>query len=76
MNTFPVGATFTLSLAVYSTGAFASLVSWRKPALARVICCSTALAGAALGGLATVLSILQGTPVRWSIPSGIPLFEL
>ena len=27
-----------------------------------------------LGGLAAVLGILQGTPVRWSISSGIPLF--
>jgi hydrogenase-4 component B len=74
MNTLPVGAVFALSLAAYSTGAFASLASWRKPALARYICCSTALAGAALGGLAAVLGILQGTPVRWTIPSGIPLF--
>ncbi len=74
MNTIPVGAIFALSLAAYSTGAFASLASWRKPALARYICCSAALAGAAFGGLAAVLGILQGTSVRWSIPSGIPLF--
>ena len=75
MNTLPVGATFALSVAAYLTGAVASLASWRRPALARYICCSTALAGAALGGLAAVLSILQRTPVRWMIPSGIPLFS-
>jgi hydrogenase-4 component B len=74
MNSFPVGAIFALSLAAYSTGAIASLASWRKPALARHICCSTALAGAVLGGVAAVLGILQGAPIRWSIPSGIPLF--
>src|ERR1019366_7107940 len=55
-------------------GAFASLACWRKPAVARRICCSAALAGAVLGGLAAVLGILRGTPVAWSVPSGIPLF--
>src|ERR1035441_2569552 len=74
MNTLPVGPTFALSVAAYLTGAFASLATWRKPALARRVCCGTALAGAALGGTAAVLSIVQGTPIRWSIPSGIPLF--
>ncbi len=74
MNALRVGPIFALSVAAYFTGAFASLVSWRKPVLARYICCSTALAGAALGGLAAVLGILEGTPVRWSVPSGIPLF--
>src|SRR5260370_6520422 len=74
MNTFPVGAAFALSLAAYITGALASLASWRKPTVARNICCGTALAGAALGALAAVLGLLQGTAVRWSFPSGIPLF--
>ena len=74
MNTLPVGATFTLSVALYSAGALLSLASWRKPALCRHICCDTALAGAIFGGLAAVFGILQGTAVRWSISSGIPLF--
>jgi len=74
MNTFPVGATFTLSLAAYSTGALASLVTWRKPALCRYICCGSALAGAVFGGLAAVLAIFHGRPLLWSISSGIPLF--
>jgi hydrogenase-4 component B len=74
MNTFPVSATFTLSVVIYSVGALLSLASWRKPALCRYICCGSALAGASLGGLAAVLGILQGTPVRWSVSSGIPLF--
>src|SRR5579864_2029228 len=74
MNTFPVGTAFALSLAAYSTGAVASLASARRPAVARNICCGMALAGAALGGVAAVLGILQGTPVRWSVASGIPLF--
>src|SRR6266446_3083848 len=74
MNTLPVGATFTLSLAAYLTGALASLVTWRTPALCRYICCGSALAGAIFGGFAAVFGILQGTPVRWSISSGIPLF--
>jgi len=66
---------FGLSLAAYALGAFTSLLSWRKPALARRICCSAALAGAALGGLTSVLGILRDTPVAWSVPSGIPLFS-
>jgi hydrogenase-4 component B len=74
MNTFPVGTAFALSLAAYTAGALASLASWRKPTVARNICCGAALVGALLGGLAAVLGILQGTPVRWSVPSGIPLF--
>ena len=74
MSTLPVAATFVLGVATYSTGACASLASWRKPALARYICCGTALAGASLEGLAAVLGILQGTAIRWSVPSGIPLF--
>src|SRR3974377_1150999 len=73
MNTLPVGATFTLSVALYSAGALLSLASWRKPALCRRICCGTALAGAIFGGLPAVFGILQGTAVRWSISSGIPL---
>ena len=74
MNTLPVGTIFSLSGAFYSAGALASLATWRKPALCRYICCGSALAGASFGGLAAVLGILQGTPVRWSISSGIPLF--
>jgi hydrogenase-4 component B len=42
--------------------------------MARYICCGAALAGAVMGGLASVFGILQGAPVRWSVPSGIPLF--
>src|SRR6266852_8445143 len=66
---------FALSVAAYLTGAVVSLACWRKPALARRVCCSAALAGAALGGLTSVLGILRGTPVAWSVPSGIPLFS-
>jgi hydrogenase-4 component B len=32
------------------------------------------LVGAIFGGVGAVLEILQGTPVRWSVSSGIPLF--
>src|ERR1035438_7039077 len=74
MNTLPLGMIFALSVAAYAVGAFASLACWRKPALARRVCCCAALAGAALGGFAAVLGILRGTPVAWSLPSGIPLF--
>ena len=74
MNMFPVSTAFVLSLASYVVGAFASLASWRRPAVARHICCGAALAGAALGVFAAVAGILQGTPVRWSVPSGVPLF--
>src|ERR1039457_2336917 len=74
MSTLPLGMIFALSVAAYLTGAFASLSSWREPALARRVCCSAALAGAVLGGLTSVLAILRGTPVAWSVPSGIPLF--
>jgi hydrogenase-4 component B len=73
MNALPVGATFTLSVALYSAGALLSLASWRKPRLCRYICCGSALAGAIFGGFAAVSGILQGTPVRWSVSSGIPL---
>src|SRR5260370_36812569 len=74
MNTLPVGPAFALSLAAYLTGDLASLATWRKPALCRHICCGSASAGASFGGLAAVLGILQGVPLRWSISSGIPLF--
>src|ERR1035437_2901070 len=74
MNSLPVGETFALGLLAYAVGAFGSLASWRKPALARYLCCGSALAGAILEGCAAILGLLQGTPVRWSIPSGIPLF--
>src|SRR6266545_6201440 len=71
---FSLAAAFALSLAAYAVGAFASLANWRKPALARYVCCCAALAGGALGGLAAVFGILQGTAARWSTTSGIPLF--
>ena len=74
MNAFPVSTIFALSLAAYSAGALGSLGTWQNPALSRLVCCSSALAGAILGGLAAVFGILQGAPVRWSVPSGIPLF--
>ncbi len=65
---------FALSVATYAAGALSSIACWRRPALARRICCSAALAGAVLGGLTSVVAILRGTPVTWSVPSGIPLF--
>ncbi|MBK5293442.1 MAG: hydrogenase 4 subunit B [Acidobacteriia bacterium] len=74
MNTFPIGEAFTLGLGVYSAGAIACLASWRKPVLARHLCCGTALAGAILQAVAALLGILQGAPVRWAISSGVPLF--
>jgi len=74
MNTLPLGMIFALSGAAYLTGALASLACWQRPAVARCICCSAALAGAVLGGSAAILGILRGTPVAWSVPSGIPLF--
>lgn len=74
MNALPVGAAFTFSLVAYSAGALASLASWRKPALCRYVCCGSAFVGAVFGSLAAVFGILRGTPVRWSISSGIPLF--
>jgi hydrogenase-4 component B len=69
-----VGATFTLSVVLYVAGALVSLATWRRPPLCRYMCCGGALAGALFGGLAAMLGILHGTPVRWSISSGIPLF--
>jgi hydrogenase-4 component B len=75
MNTLPLGVIFALSLAAYSVGAFASLASWRRAALARHICCGAALAGAILSGFAGMLGILRSTPSAWSISSGIPLFS-
>src|ERR1700739_3998951 len=74
MNTLPVSMIFALSLAAYSGGALASLATLRTPALCRYMCCGAALAGAIFGGLAAVLGMLQGTPIHWSVPSGIPLF--
>src|SRR5665213_2725651 len=74
MNLLPVGETFAVGLLAYAVGAFGSLVSWRKPAFARYLCCGSALAGAVLEGCAAILGLLQGTPVRWSISSGVPLF--
>src|SRR5260370_8694417 len=74
MNTLPVGPAFALSLAASLAGALARVGDWRKAALWRYICCGSALAGAIFGGLAAVLGILQGMPLRWSMSSGIPLF--
>ncbi|MGZ7072894.1 MAG: proton-conducting transporter transmembrane domain-containing protein, partial [Candidatus Angelobacter sp.] len=74
MSTLPVNATFVFSVAIYLAGACASLASRQKPTLARQICCSTAFAGGAVGGLAAILGVFQGTPAHWSVPSGIPLF--
>ena len=74
MNSLPVDETFALGLLAYAVGAFGSLASWRKPALARYLCCGSALTGAVLEGCAAIFGLLQGTPVRWSISSGIPLF--
>src|SRR5450755_5182930 len=74
MNMPALSTGFALSVGAYVAGAFASLACWRKPVLARRICCSAALAGAGLGGITSVLGILRGTPVAWSVPSGIPLF--
>src|SRR5713101_10186563 len=54
MNMLSLGAGFALSVAAYLIGAFASLACWRKPALSRRICCSAALAGAALGPILEV----------------------
>src|SRR5450631_766800 len=74
MNMPALSTGFALSVGAYVAGAFASLACWRKPVLARRICCSAALAGAGLGGITSVLGILRGTPVAWSVPSGVPLF--
>ena len=74
MNMLSVSTGFALSVAAYAAGAFGSLACWQKPAMARRICCNFALTGAVLGGLTSVLAILRGTPVAWSVPSGIPLF--
>ncbi len=74
MNTLPISTIFALNIAVYLAGALASLATWRTPTVCRYLCCGSALAGAILGGVAAVLGILHGTPVRWSVASGIPLF--
>src|ERR1035437_3845461 len=74
MNVPSLSTGFALSVAAYAAGAFGSLACWRKPVLARRICCSAALAGAVLGGLTSVLGILRGRRVAWSVPSGFPLF--
>src|SRR5258708_16613977 len=73
MNMLSLGTAFAVSVAAYLTGAFASIACWRKPALARRICCSAALAGAALGGLTSGLEILRGAPVAWPAAWGSPL---
>jgi hydrogenase-4 component B len=74
MSPLVVGASFALSVASYSTGAVASLASFRKPVLARHICCIAALAGAGFGAIAAVAGILRDTPLRFSVSSGVPLF--
>ncbi len=55
MNTLSVKAIYLLGVGAWLIGAFASLAMWRKPALARRICCGTALVGSVLGGLAAIL---------------------
>ena len=74
MSTLPLVKVFEFSVVVYSFGALASLASWKKPTLARRICCGAGLAGAISGGVAAVLGLLKVAPTAWSVPSGIPLF--
>src|SRR5579859_8004374 len=74
MTMLSVGATFTVSVALYAVGALASLASWRRPRLCRYMCCGSAFAGALFGGLAAILGVIHGAPVSWSISSGLPLF--
>jgi hydrogenase-4 component B len=74
MHTVSLSAIYALSLVAYVVGAVTALAAWQRPALARYVGCGTALAGAVLGGLAAVIGLLRGTPVQWSVPSGIPLF--
>jgi len=69
-----LGRVFELTLATYLVGAFASIAVWRRPALARRVCCSAGLTGAILGGFSAILAILRDKPVVWWVPSGIPLF--
>jgi hydrogenase-4 component B len=74
MNPVSLSAIYALSLVAYIVGAVAALAAWHRPALARYLCCGTALVGGVLGGFAAVLGILRSAPVQWSVPSGIPLF--
>jgi hydrogenase-4 component B len=74
MNPLPVGETFSLGLLAYILGAVGSLVCWKKPVWARYFCCGSALVGAIIEGIAAILGMRCGTPVRWAVASGIPLF--
>jgi hydrogenase-4 component B len=75
VNSLPIAGTFLLGLLVYIVGAIGCILNWQRPVAARWLCCSLALTGAVLQGCAAILGILQQTPVRWSIPGGVPLFE-
>jgi hydrogenase-4 component B len=69
-----IAVVFVLGLGAYALGAIGCLVSRGKP-VARYVCCGSALAGSGLQACAAILGIFQGVSLRWSIPSGVPLFH-
>jgi hydrogenase-4 component B len=75
MNSFSIREIFVFGLCTYAMGAIACLVSWRRAELSRFLCCGFALAGSVFQGYTAVLGFLEGTPVQFSISSGVPLFQ-
>ncbi|MBZ5595594.1 MAG: hydrogenase 4 subunit B [Acidobacteriia bacterium] len=67
-----VGYAFFGGLLAYATGAAASLITGRSARLARVLCCSFALAGALLETLSSWLALFAASDARWEIPAGVP----
>src|SRR6266566_209023 len=68
----PMSYAFFGGLLAYLAGAISSLIAWREPKWARLLCCRFALAGAVLEIIACCLSLLGNTGAHWEIRSGVP----
>src|SRR5690349_4335073 len=65
---------FNAALLAYLAGAVAGLAFLRRPAAARLISFSLALAGALIETAVSAISLVRGVTTEWTLPSGIPLF--
>src|SRR5260370_4685159 len=72
MSPMPIGYAFFGGLLAYLAGAISSLIAWREPKWARLLCCRFALAGALLEIIACCLNLRGNTGAHWEVPSGVP----
>jgi hydrogenase-4 component B len=66
---------FAAGLLAWLAGATAGIVTWRRPASARVAAFSLAVLGSLLEAAACGTAIAQGAGVAWALPLATPLFR-